>query len=245
MTSDPAGSIRFYRRLFGWEADTGATSGRRDPRLMVDGRQFCGVVGANELTAAPNLWLPYVAVDDLDASVERVLALRGRSPLRNAQVTGSGRFAVITDPIGSTLALCEPGEDRTWHFHDDRPGGFCWHELLAEKPGDIATFYQELLGWSLTVSYGDNRAPYWYFTVDGQPVAGIRTSVAETPHQPLWLCHAEASNLERTVDIAVSGGGATDHCALGGRPIGRGALITDPQRGVLCAMVPAASGILR
>jgi len=213
-------------------------------RLSLGGEHLCGVVGADELSSSPNVWLPYVAVVDLDACVERALELRGRSPLRNAEVPGSGRFAVIIDPTGATLAVCEPVEDRTWRYRPSQTGGFCWHELVTDEPGDIATFYQELFGWTLTAQRRDDQALYWYFALDGDPIAGIRSSRRTDAPSALWLCHAEVRDLERTAKSAVTAGGATERCAAYGQFLGRGVLITDPLRGVFCAMVPAVMGLV-
>jgi predicted enzyme related to lactoylglutathione lyase len=49
-------------------------------------------------------WIPFVAVDDVDAATQRAIAL-GASLLREKSRGPAGEFTVIRDPGGAALAL--------------------------------------------------------------------------------------------------------------------------------------------
>jgi predicted enzyme related to lactoylglutathione lyase len=55
----------------------------------------------------PPQWLIYVAVDDLDASLQRCLVLGG-SVVDGPRALGVQRFCVIRDPAGAVMALVGP-----------------------------------------------------------------------------------------------------------------------------------------
>lgn len=245
MTSAPEDSVQFYTRVFGWDVDHGTRGAWRGLRLMARGKQICGVVGAEEHVSAPNSWLPYATVGDLAACVERTLELHGRSPLRNAEVAGSGRFAVIEDPTGAMLAVCEPGEDRTSRSTTGRRGGFCWHELATDEPRDSVPFYQELFGWTLSAWYHGNNSPYWYFAIDDEPIAGIRSLSGLPVQQPLWLCHVAVDDVKRAVDSASALDGEVLIPPADRPSLGRSALIADPLHGALSVTQPRSEGLVR
>lgn len=49
-------------------------------------------------------WIPFVAVDDVDAAAKRAVAL-GATLLREKSRGPAGEFAVVRDPGGAALAL--------------------------------------------------------------------------------------------------------------------------------------------
>jgi len=65
---------------------------------------ICHALGVNE--GLPPVWLVYIAVDDLDAALERVELCGGKVvvPPREAFT----RYAVIEDPAGAMCALYVP-----------------------------------------------------------------------------------------------------------------------------------------
>ena len=56
----------------------------------------------------PPVWMIYVNVEDLDASVQKVTDLGGKliGDIRTMQ--GHGRYCAIQDPAGAILTLFEP-----------------------------------------------------------------------------------------------------------------------------------------
>jgi uncharacterized protein len=112
LTVDDATSLRdFYREVVGWtpaELDMGGYPDfvMSTPETDEATAGVCHARGGN--AGLPAVWLIYVVVADLDQSLARALAGGGRqrSPIRSA---GGGRFVVIDDPSGASLALYQDG----------------------------------------------------------------------------------------------------------------------------------------
>jgi predicted enzyme related to lactoylglutathione lyase len=75
--------------------------------LSRDGVDRGGVTG-HLPAAAPPHWLPYVAVDDVDALIARARKLGARVLVGPEDIPGIGRFGVLEDPTGAALAIMKP-----------------------------------------------------------------------------------------------------------------------------------------
>jgi predicted enzyme related to lactoylglutathione lyase len=53
-------------------------------------------------------WLPYVASDDVDATIDRAKKRGARIPRGPENIPGIGRFGVLEDPSGAELAILKP-----------------------------------------------------------------------------------------------------------------------------------------
>jgi hypothetical protein len=56
----------------------------------------------------PPHWLPYVAVDDVDAAIARARKLGATILLSPEDIPGVGRFGMLEDPTGAVLAIMKP-----------------------------------------------------------------------------------------------------------------------------------------
>jgi predicted enzyme related to lactoylglutathione lyase len=56
----------------------------------------------------PPHWLPYVYVDDPDATIARAKKLGATIPMGPEDIPGIGRFGVLVDPSGATIAVIKP-----------------------------------------------------------------------------------------------------------------------------------------
>jgi hypothetical protein len=63
---------------------------------------ICHARGVN--ADLPAVWLPYLVVEDLDASLEAVRA-RGGEVLGEVRSMGDARWVVVRDPAGAVVAL--------------------------------------------------------------------------------------------------------------------------------------------
>jgi predicted enzyme related to lactoylglutathione lyase len=93
----------FYRKLFGWEIGPGM--GDYTATILDGSQPWAGLVPADEAVAGR--WVPYVAVDDLDAAVAQALTLGGRV-VRAAKAGPAGTSVLVADPGGATVALFVP-----------------------------------------------------------------------------------------------------------------------------------------
>jgi predicted enzyme related to lactoylglutathione lyase len=106
-TRDPQGALTFCKNVLGYTHET--MGGPDEPYhvLSRDGVGRAGVTG-HLPTGEPPHWLPYVMVDDPDATIARARTLGATVPIGPADIPGIGRFGVLIDPTGATLAVMKP-----------------------------------------------------------------------------------------------------------------------------------------
>ena len=107
-TSDPAQALAFYDKVAGFShrsMDMGPAGSYHI--LSKNGRDRGGVTGHLAPGVAPH-WLPYVSVDDPDATVARARKLGANIPMGCEDIPGIGRFGIVQDPTGGVLAVMKP-----------------------------------------------------------------------------------------------------------------------------------------
>lgn len=104
-TADPAASLAFYEAVIGFKHRT-MSMGPGDDYHVLESKDGVGRGGmtTHGQEAGPH-WLPYVAVDDPDATVARAKRNGGKVHVEATDIPGVGRFAVIEDPTGGFLAV--------------------------------------------------------------------------------------------------------------------------------------------
>lgn len=109
MTRDAATAKKFYAELIGWNMAEENIEGQpytlltppgaTEPvggMMQMEGPQFEGV---------PPHWMPYIAVDDIDATAKRCTELGGQVKVPPTQIADIGSFCVIQDPTGAVISL--------------------------------------------------------------------------------------------------------------------------------------------
>ena len=106
MTTDVAGSKRFYGELFGWEAhDLEMMPGFNYTLFRHKGKDCGGMMAlAPEHGDMPPGWGVYVTVDEVDAAAERAESLGGEVVVPPHDIP-VGRWAMIKDPNGAMICL--------------------------------------------------------------------------------------------------------------------------------------------
>jgi uncharacterized protein len=107
-TPDTAKALSFYEKVVGFahrSMDMGP--GGIYHILSKGGIDRGGVTSHLPDGVAPH-WLPYVAVDDADATIIRAKKLGARIPMSVEDIPGVGRIGVMVDPTGATLAIIKP-----------------------------------------------------------------------------------------------------------------------------------------
>lgn len=159
LTSDADAAAEFYGKVVGW-----TTSSANHPD--VDYRFFWagavgeakgGVGGYMQITpdmaagGARPAWLGYIAVDDVDASVESIKAAGGSVTMPASDLEGVGRMAMVTDPQGAPFYIMRGLSDETsYSFAAYEPtiGHCAWNELSTTDPEAAKAFYGAQFGWS-------------------------------------------------------------------------------------------------
>lgn len=152
MTTDTEAAEAFYRDVVGWGA---ADAGVPDISYTLFSAGEGPVAGMMALpkeacdSGARPGWMGYVAVGDVDASAAEVTRAGGNVHRPPNDIPGVGRFAIVADPQGATLALfkavqeCEgppPAQTALGHGR--------WHELHAGDWETAFAFYSSLFGWT-------------------------------------------------------------------------------------------------
>jgi predicted enzyme related to lactoylglutathione lyase len=108
-TSEPTKALLFYEKVVGFfhRSMNMGGPGEKYHILSKDGVDRGGVTGHLSADAPPH-WLPYVAVDDVDATIARAGKLGARIPVGPEDIPGIGRFGVLVDPTGAVLAIMKP-----------------------------------------------------------------------------------------------------------------------------------------
>ncbi|QWF84624.1 VOC family protein [Amycolatopsis sp. CA-230715] len=104
-TTDLPASRRFYGELFGWDIKDVPAGDRSVPMLFdTEGGPWGGVTELPPGDERSPQWLPYAAVEDLDAATEKAIAL-GATVARARTDLPQGSLVVLHDPAGATIVL--------------------------------------------------------------------------------------------------------------------------------------------
>ena len=112
MTRDPQSAKTFYGETLGWTFDAmpmGDDGGTY--WVCKDGDQPVGGicdVEKTEFEAMSPCWFSYLAVDDVDARLEKAAKAGGSVKRSTFDVPGVGRIAIIEDPTGALLGWITP-----------------------------------------------------------------------------------------------------------------------------------------
>lgn len=115
ITSDPDGLGEFYRNTFGWSVDAVGPGGGDVQKYMIakplGGRQaesaIDGGIGSAPAGYEGHVTF-YIAVDDVDATLDDVEKNGGKRMIGPQQVPGGPIIALFVDPQGHTIGLVKP-----------------------------------------------------------------------------------------------------------------------------------------
>lgn len=101
---------KFYTELLGWQLKEDDVAPIRYNQIAVGEQSIGGIYQMTpEYGDAPSHWMSYVAVEDVNASAQRVEELGGQVCVPPTDIPQVGRFCVIKDPTGATLSLITLG----------------------------------------------------------------------------------------------------------------------------------------
>ena len=103
-TSDPEAAGRFYRDLFGWEAEPMEGMPQRYTVVRNGGRANGGIRELRDVEGAPPHWLVYLGIDDIDTGLAKTEQLGG-TKLAGPIDIGIAKIGIVQDPQGATFAL--------------------------------------------------------------------------------------------------------------------------------------------
>jgi uncharacterized protein len=126
MTRDADASANFYTALFGWTREDMDVGGSTYGMFKTGGRPVAGmIVPPPETESMPAIWMGYVTVENLEASLTKAVEL-GAKVQKGITTVSMGRFAIIADPHGAVIGL--------WQFAIS-PGAAALDIALPERGG--------------------------------------------------------------------------------------------------------------
>ena len=212
LTTDMAAARSFYESVLGWTARDAATARFAYSVFNSGDAPVCGLMElpleGRKMGAAPR-WVGYVAVDDLDLTVDRLRRLGGAVYVPPTD-TNTGRIAIVADPQGATLALAQGLKHDLPPSEAEQLGRVGWHELLAGEWKAAFAFYHELFGWQRTQSGAGSLESYQLLSAGGRTIGGMFDKLPIAPI-PFWLYYFNVPDIAVATDRVVAEGGRTVH----------------------------------
>ena len=217
MTPDPDGAKRFYDAVVGWDIEP-QPAGEMDYRMIrrSDGGNAGGVLRLTDAMregGARPVWLGYLSVDDVDATVASATAAGGQVLMPPTDMPGVGRLAMVGDPSGAPIYLIRPTpppgqEDAVSDvFSVDQPQHVRWNELASADPQGAVDFYGRHFGWSQEGSMPMGPAgDYQFLHHGGIGIGAVMPKPAELPVS-LWTYYLGVDDIDRAAAAVTAGGG--------------------------------------
>ena len=241
MTNDTAAAGKFYSSVVGWTTQDVGMPGMPYTTFNVDG---VGITGMLTVPGAPNMWVGYIHVENVDAKVEEIVAAGGKLWRPATDVPGMLRFTVMSDPQGAAIVIFTSNPDMPTPANrpaPPTPGTIGWHELYTTDLEGAWSFYSSQFGW--TKSSDMDMGPMGVYRIfdegKGSPMGdgGMMTKAPEMPNSR-WGFYFSVDAIGAAIERVNAGGGKViqgPHQVPGGQWIIQG---IDPQ-GANFALVSA------
>ena len=242
MTTDTEAATTFYGTVIGWKS-RGSGIPDRDYSMFTAGeRPVAGLMALPPSAAGSGAkvgWIGYIAVDDVDATAERIKAAGGRLHHGPDEIAGVGRFAVVADPQGAVFALFRPsGAGEGPPAHDPAPGHVGWHELSAANRDTAFDFYAGLFGWTKADAIDTGpMGVYQIFAAGGVATGGLM-SRHEPKIPPAWLYYFNVDAIGAAMGRVNDAGGKVLNGPMQVPGGGWIAQCRDPQGGMFALYAP-------
>jgi uncharacterized protein len=230
---------RYYRELFGWEIpelpNSAEMGGYR--RAKLNGKDVAGVSPKMQ-DDQPCVWATYVSVADAEETLGKVRDAGGQVLFGPQDVMGLGKMAVFTDPTGAVCGIWEPGTFTGAELVNE--DGTCgWNELGTRDVPAAREFYGKVFGWTVEEQDMGEMGTYNIWK-DGEAVRGGMadiTGMAPDEAPSSWLVYFTVPDADAAVATTKAAGGQLVNGPID-IPVGRLAILTDPQGAFFAVMAP-------
>lgn len=218
LTADADGAGDFYGKVVGWTSKSAGQPGV-DYRFFYagDGSDMKDGVGGY-MTITPDMaaggarpvWLGYIAVDDVDASVAGIVAAGGAVQMPAMDLPNVGRMAMVSDPQGVPFYVMRGASDETSHsFASEAPkDGHCaWNELSTTDAAAALAFYTGIFGWQAGDAMDMGPMGKYQFLHHGPGMIGaIMPKMPQMP-MPAWTYYFRVPDIDAAVAAIKANGG--------------------------------------
>lgn len=239
-TADPDASKRFYDDVIGWTVEA-QPSGEIDYRMIDTGHGLVGGVMrlSDEMRAGGGRpgWRFYVGVDDVDASVARIVDHGGAVIMPAFDMPGVGRMALAADPQGIAFYVMRGASDEDSTAYDRMGMGKCnWNELNTPDQAGANDFYAAVFGWTYPDKMSMGAMGDYVFVAAGDETIGATMSVREDGPPADWCFYFRAPDIEAAAAKVAKGGGAV-HFGPSTVPGGDRIIVASDPHGVTFGVV--------
>ena len=214
LTRDAEAAKAFYDPVVGWDIQP-RPAGELDYRMI--GTPAGNSGGVMQLTSemtsggAKPLWLGYIGVDDVDATVAAVEQAGGRAMRPAFDIPDVGRIAMLADPQGVPFYVMRGASEAVSNaFAPDEHGHVAWNELSTPDLDAAKRFYPEVFGWTLGDVMPMGEMGDYQFIEHGGRMIGAMMNVQSGGH-PSWNFAFRTDNVERGFDAIKAGGGTVTY----------------------------------
>jgi hypothetical protein len=205
LSGDAAAATAFYTKVVPWKTQPWEQDSSYSMWVAKNGP----VGGIAKLDgSAPPHWLAYVAVPDVNGTVDAAKGLGARVLRDKTSLPNGGAYAVLADPQGAEFAIYESGPQAGPNgASTPSAGDFSWHELATTDAKAAMEFYTKLLGWEAGPVHDMGPAgKYHLFLHQGNQYGGM--FVADSAgNGPSWLCYISVDDVGKAATAARNAGG--------------------------------------
>ncbi len=229
-TSDVERSRHFYSRLFGWEALDADPNYGGYFNFARQGAWIAGCMGPMGDMAASNSWKPYLATDDIEATLKKVEAAGGQVMVGAMPVGDLGIQAVVQDPTGAVVGAWQPGAFSGFGVLEE-DGAPSWFELHTAGHSAAVAFYRDAFGVDISPVSDTDEFRYFTFRSPGldYDTGGIMDARMWVPEGGAhWDIYWEVDDIQAAVTRVEDLGGSIRQPPED-TPYGKMATGADPQ----------------
>ena len=181
----------FLTELFGWEFEIGGADIAYYSRAHSGGKPVAAVF---ELAGVPNYWTTYLAVSDINRSIEAVKQNDGALVNGPMQVLEMGHMALCQDAVGAMVGLWQPIQFAGFEKYDENNSP-AWFDLQSDNPQRAASFYHDTFDATI-VPMSDSE-----HSMIGTPeMAWFSVSTQPAPMPASWNPVIKIDSLSRITD---------------------------------------------
>jgi predicted enzyme related to lactoylglutathione lyase len=242
---DPQAAAPYYKDLVGWDWEQG------DPQfggygMFTLGDSNVAGMGPTMSDEQPPAWSSYVSVEDADATAARIGEAGGSVLMDPMDIADAGRMAVCQDPQGAFFGLWQPGLTHGAQRVNE-VGNWTWNQLATTDLEDAERFYSAVFGWKLAGPPPEGQpedGDYFMWHVADQRweegiAGGMRMESGRFPPgvPPHWMVYLAVEDADAAVATTREAGGQVmvEPTEI---PVGRLAVMTDPQGAALGVIEP-------
>jgi hypothetical protein len=236
VSDDVPKARRFYESLFGWHTEAMPMGGAEPYAVMVNaGTPIGGYTLAPQ--GAPNGWLSYLSVEDVDAAYRAALDAGATSRMAPMDYGSAGRAATLADPTGAVFAIWKASQGDPADVPSLPVGSFIWNELTTQDDQAALAFYEKAFGF--THEAKPMAQGTYYILKQGQAMRGGLCKAMHLSTPAMWAQYVSVDDCDATAAKAHALGAQSLVPPMDIPGIGRFSMFADPQGAVIAVMKPA------